>query len=310
MAQPSIQVLISLYKPNLEYLKLQLESIDNQAYENLEILIHDDCPECPCSLDFISSCITRHSFKLLPYCDKNLGYAKAFERLINESSAQIVFFSDQDDIWLPGKVNKCLDAFEEDKSLIVVTDRAVIDGDGVVVTPSVCISSTTPSETWSTGDDIAKFDLFETYALGMSMALDGDFARSAMPVSVYTGHDKWLMACGATEGIVSHIKEPLVQYRRHGKNVSGILKKVKTKADYYRLRPENQYHIIEDFLVKYPNFKDKEEVLAFANARRNKSLSGLFKYRYLCPKVAWFEIVLCFIPAPCFPLFLSLVRRF
>ncbi|WRK53107.1 hypothetical protein SD457_23730 [Coprobacillaceae bacterium CR2/5/TPMF4] len=63
----------------------------------------------------------------------------------------------------------------------------------------------------------------------MSIVACGDFARSTLPISPYTAHDKWILSCAATEGTVSFIEEPLVQYRRHGKNVSGILKGINTK---------------------------------------------------------------------------------
>lgn len=306
---PTVQVLMSLYKPNMAYLKSQLESFDAQTFGDLEILIHDDCPSRHCDTRIFEEHLNNCTYRILPYLDHNLGYAKAFERLINSSTADFLFFSDQDDIWLPDKVEECLQAFKEDSSLIVVTDRAIIDENGEVKNPSVYASSNESSEKWGTGDDIARFNLFKTYALGMAMAVDGDFARSAMPVSNYTGHDKWLMACGATEGIVSHIVKPLVQYRRHSNNVSGVLKGIDTKAEYYKRRPESQHHIVDDFLVKYPGFKYKDEVLAFANARVNRNISQLFKYRYLCPEVAWFEIALAILPACLFKGLLIAARK-
>lgn len=309
MSSNSVQVLMSVYNPDPEYLRQQLKSIDSQTYSNIEVLIHDDCPKQPCDLNLFNECLCHCSYKILPYLENNLGYAKAFERLIDNSTADILFFSDQDDIWLPQKVEKCLEAFKTDGSLIVVTDRMIIDRAGNVTTNSVYAVSNEASEKWSTGDDIAQYCLFKPYALGMSMAVLGDFARNAMPVSNYTGHDKWLMACGSAEGIISHIEEPLVQYRRHGNNVSGVLKGIKTKADYYAQRPQSQHHIVDDFLLRYPDFKDKKAVLAFADARINKNTIGLYRYRYLCPEVAWFEIVLTITPAPLFLLLLAVARK-
>ena len=38
-----VSVLLSVYRPNQKYLEEQLASLDNQTYENMEILIFDDC---------------------------------------------------------------------------------------------------------------------------------------------------------------------------------------------------------------------------------------------------------------------------
>lgn len=308
MGNLSVQVLLSLYRPDEGFLREQLRSIERQTYSGIELLVYNDCPDCPIDERLFSDCLRRVPYRFLPEKGVNLGYNKAFQLLIESSEADALFFCDQDDVWLPEKVEVCIDRFLRDSSLAVVSDRSVVDGDGRVTCQSVRSVSKEPSETWSTGDDIAKYALYTTYALGMSMAVRGDFARAAMPVSDYTGHDKWLIACAAEEGIVSYCDTPLVQYRRHGNNVSGVLKGIETKADYYRLRPDWQFHMVEDYLDRYPHFEARDEVLSFSTARIKRDPKGLFKYRYLAPDIAWFEIVLCFIPGFLFKAMVGVAR--
>lgn len=300
MFHPKVQILMSIYRPNIKYLTEQLQSIDEQTYQNLELVVYNDDPASPTDSMIFERNLTNISWRFLPGRGSNLGYEKAFQYLIEESDADYLFFCDQDDVWLPSKIEKCVKRLVRDGSLAIVTDRALIDENGEVYCSSVRRASKSPSELWNTGDDIAKYNLFIPYALGMSMGLNGRFARSVMPVSDYTGHDKWLISCASAQGIVSYIDQPLVLYRRHGRNVSGILRGIDSKADYYRLRPESQHHIILDFLERYPEFKDKDEVLAFSTARISRDICGLYRYRYLAPEIAWFEIVLKCLPSPLF----------
>lgn len=299
---------MSVYRPNIKYLKEQLSSIDKQSYKPIELLVYDDCPECRTSATVFEESLPKTPFKILDYETKNIGYTNAFEKLIEASSADILFLCDQDDVWINNKVQKCIDRLRQDKSLAVVTDRAIIDENGEVRAPSVRLTSKSKNELWSTGDDIAKYNLFVPYALGMSICIRGEFARSTLPISHHTGHDKWLISCAAAEGIVSYLEEPLVQYRRHGNNVSGVLKGIENKDDYYHSRPLNHFRLIQDFLDRYPNFPDKREILAFSQARMDKDIVALFEYRNLAPEIAWFEIALRLAPSPLFALMVKLAR--
>lgn len=299
---------MSVYRPNIKYLKEQLSSIDRQSYKPIELLVYDDCPEDRTDAAVFAESLLKTPFRILDYEAKNVGYANAFEKLIEASSADFLFLCDQDDIWSSSKVQKCIDCLRRDESLAVVTDRALIDENGEVTTASVRLTSKSKNERWSTGDNIAKYNLFVPYALGMSICIRGDFARSTLPISHHTGHDKWLISCAATEGSVSYLEEPLVQYRRHGNNVSGVLKGIENKEDYYRSRPLNHLKLVQDFLNRYPDFPDKQEIVDFSQARMNKDVISLFRHRDLAPEIAWFEIALKLAPSPLFILMVKFAR--
>lgn len=305
----TVQILLSVYRPNLVFLKEQLASLEAQTYENIELLIYDDCPASRTDISIFKKNLPTLPFRVLPYAEENVGYGQAFEKLIEASGADVLFFCDQDDIWLPEKVEKCVGRMLEDGSLAVVCDRSIIDGEGNVITPSVRAISKSGNETWKTGDDIAKFNLFVPYALGMSMCVDGRFARRSLPVSFYTAHDKWLLGCAATEGLVSYLDEPLTCYRRHGANVSGVLKGIEGKEDYYKSRPANHLGLVCDFSARYPGFSGEKEALSFARARVNKNARDLFRYRYLAPEIAWFEILLKFTPSFLFRFMVYVARK-
>lgn len=143
----------------------------------------------------------------------------------------------------------------------------------------------------------------------MVLVVRGEFARSTVPFSVYTGHDKWIISCASKEGKVAFIDEPLVQYRRHGQNVSGVLIGIESKKDYEEKRVLINYNLIQDFLNKYPDFKDKDKLLGFATARKDHKIKDLYKYRSIAPNIAKFDIMLVFVPDFLFKTMILFARK-
>lgn len=305
-----VNILMSIYKPNLNFLIKQLQSLNNQTYQNIEVLINDDCPDSPCDVSVFKKYLTNVSYKILPQDDHNLGYIKSFEKLLKNSDGDYIAFCDQDDIWFSNKIEKSISVLEEEDALLVASDRQIIDENDNVVVDSVRKESNKIQENWHTGDDIAKYNLFITFAVGMVIVMKGEYARSTLPFSSYTGHDKWVISCAATDGKVAFIEEPLVQYRRHGHNVSGVLIGIESRKDYMNQRVIPDNNAINDFLAKYPDFKDKQEVLTFSNARKNHWITKLFHYRYLAPDIASFDIVISLTPNFIFPILLKIARKF
>lgn len=306
----SVQILLSVYKPNKDYLIKQLQSLNTQNYPNLELLVFDDAGSfSPCDSSVFDEYITNFTYRLLPYESKNLGYAKAFERLINASTGDYLAFCDQDDIWESNKISSCVHEMKKSHSLCCATDKMIIDSHDNVVKESARNGSDKNFNSWHTGDDICKYNLYTTFAEGMSMIVNGNFARNAMPISKYTGHDKWLIACAATEGIVSFIDEPLVRYRRHGNNVSGILPGINSKHDFILKRVNNYRCILNDFFKKYPYHKDRDEIEKFQRAQEKGNIFEINKYRYLAPDLVRFETVLFCVPDGISPLLFQLLRK-
>lgn len=303
-----VDILLSIYNPNLNFLVKQLQSLNQQTFQNIELFVFDDCINRT-DREIIKKEITAFPVTFLPYEDHNLGYAKAFEKLIKASNGKYIAFCDQDDIWNDDKIEKCVNTLKKDHSLLVASDRTIIDENDYVTIPSVREHSNKNYESWHTGDDIVKYNIFTTYAVGMCIVMDGEFARSIIPISCFTGHDKWALCCAGIEGKISFIEEPLVQYRRHSNNVSGVLNGINSKSEYYQKRVENHQRIIEDLLKKYPYYKDKDEVLEFSKARLTKNRKILRKYRYLAPDIVKFEIVLSYIPGFLFKPLMYFARK-
>lgn len=291
-----VDILLSVYNPNLDFLIKQLQSLDNQTYENIEVIIFDDCVDARCDLTIFDKCIQNKKYRILPYQDQNLGYAKAFEYLVAESDGEYIAFCDQDDIWDEEKIAKSVECLKEEQSLVVTTDRRIIDSQGNVLIESIRHTSNKNFDVWNSYDDIGKYNFFATHTIGMCMLVDGEFARSTIPFSVHTGHDKWVTCCASACGSVSYLDEVLASYRRHGANVSGVLNGVSTKKEYEKERILPHLKLIQEFQERYPDYEGTEEALEFAYARIKHDIRKIYRYRYLAPDIAKFEIMLALTP--------------
>src|ERR1700754_726282 len=90
-----------------KYISQQLDSILRQTHRNLEIIIVDDC-----SADNTFNIVKRYSIldsRIKCFRNEvNIGFNKNFEKAIKLATGDYIAISDQDDIWLPGKVELLL----------------------------------------------------------------------------------------------------------------------------------------------------------------------------------------------------------
>lgn len=290
-----VTILMSVYNPNINYLKKQLISLNNQDYPYIDLIIWDDCPGNYINEDIVKSNITKFPYKIVR-AKENVGYIKAFEKLTELASGEFVAYCDQDDIWESNKISVCVNELKRQNAVLSTCDRAIIDVKDNVIEESIRHHSKLPEHTWNSGDDITKYAVFSCYTTGMTIVMKTDIAKRCLPFPESAAHDKWLGMCASVMGKVLFIDKPLVKYRRHNENVSGILSGINSKQEYYEQRTDYVLQLAETFIQKFPDFKDNQEILGFAKARYNKNLSGIFKYRYLAPRIAKFEVIIKFIP--------------
>lgn len=308
--EPSVQILLSIYKPDIDYFKKQLQSLNNQTYGSMEVLIRDDTG----SIDYKIKEVVREYLKDVKYRwmeadGKNLGFVKAFEQLIVASSASYLAFCDQDDIWDSNKIQTLVSELMETGNLAAVSDKRIIDGADNIVMHSARHQNPHYYNQWNTGDDITGRDLIITFSEGMTMMVNGDFCRSILPIPAGSAHDQWSLACAGIHRKVSYVDYPLVSYRRHNANVSGILKGINNKKDYFNMRVVPFYETAVEFAERYPGYDGNDDLIAFAKARKDGDIAVLRKLRFMAPEVVLFETAMKFCPDSLFRLLLSLVRK-
>lgn len=305
---PRVSVLMSIYRPDERYLAEQLETIDSQDFDDFEVVVYNDCPEDDQWEDFCRSHVVSHPLRYV--CGEvNLGYIKAFERLVTLAEGEYIAFSDQDDRWLPGRLSRGVEVLDQGH-VMVNCDRQIIDPEDRVVVQSWRESHPDDaSGTWHTGDEITSKAAFSCYSMGMATMMRTDAAQSLVPFPDWVGHDKWLALGASALGSCASIEEPLVQHRRHGKNESGALHRVSCKQDWYESRVQGNFDLVKVFAERFPDNPALPVMWEFAEARLRRDLRGIWRHRDLAPQIARFEIALCLVPDPIFKLALALYRR-
>ena len=204
------------------FLAEQLDSLARQTLAPAELVVRDD-GSTDGTLDVLASFERESPFAVRLERGERLGFADAFLAAAASCTGDLVAFCDQDDVWLPHKLERCRSAFERGDVLVVVHTSTIVD-DRLVPTgqryPDVREDVVAPpltSDPWLA-------------VRGMSMVVDGRVVRLAgsapRPPSHYLAdasvhHDEWLYAVGRSLGAVAFVAEPLALYRQHGRNITG-----------------------------------------------------------------------------------------
>lgn len=139
------------------------------------------------------------------------GAAANFEFLLGQATGQFIFLSDQDDVWLPGKVDATLRALEH--ADLVVSDCAVVDSELKVIEPSFF-------KVRRSGPGLLR-NLWRNAFLGCCMAFRRDVLAYALPFPRRVPmHDWWIGLMASRKGRVLFLDEVLTLYRRHGANAT------------------------------------------------------------------------------------------
>jgi glycosyltransferase involved in cell wall biosynthesis len=211
ISNPSVSVIMATYNGQT-YLAEQLRSVLDELLPDDELIIIDDGSQDG-TLELLDS-LTSPAVRVVRNLT-NIGVFATFERGLLMSSKEIIFLCDQDDVWLSGKRAACVAALERDpRTLVVVSDAQLIDASGTVTA-----SSFMATRGGFRGDILST--LVRNRYLGCAMALRRELLIAALPIPHSVPmHDMWLGALGSILGRVHYISAPLMQYRRHGGNVS------------------------------------------------------------------------------------------
>lgn len=290
-----VSILLSLYHPQASYLKEQLRSLNDQTYENLELIVWNDCPGEKIDRRLFDKQITRFPVRFFDE-HRNLGYIGAFEKLTSLAEGDYISYCDQDDIWETEKIREEMDIIRKTGAVAAVCDKSIMNAEGVITQESWRAGSRMACDRWKTGDDITARAAFFCYGTGMTIVAERRTAQSFLPFVPGVAHDQQLMLFLSAAGKVAYAEKPLVRYRRHGKNESGLLQGVKTKADYYMTRCRPALELTEKFGELFPEYPRLKEMKACAEARVKGNIPGIWKYRDMIPDLYLYEIGLAMCP--------------
>lgn len=316
--KPLIAILMAVYEPRLDWLEEQLKSLNEQTYPNLRLYIRDDCsPTVP--FEKIEGCVAQ-CIRSFPYELKrnveNLGSNATFEQLTQEAEGTYFAYCDQDDVWLPEKLDTLQQAMEESGAQLVCSDMYIIDAQSRQTADS--ITKVRRHHKFRSGQDLAPELLVSNFVTGCTMMIRAETAKAAVPFCPHMVHDHYLALFAAARGKVLSLPQPLIRYRIHGGNQTGLLAGVTDKESYGKVRINT---MLERLLWLQANLRcDGKTKQAIDNAvlwaqARESNWAGrggkrtIWKYRAYSPMPSLFELFAAWLPEPVFQLLLRGAKR-
>lgn len=197
-----------------KFLKEQLNSIINQTYKNLEIIVVDDN-----STDKTWQLLQEYSQKdqriKIFKNNTNLGFIKNFEKAIKLCSGEYIALSDQDDIWKLNKIEVYIDNIGE--NLLIYSDAVLIDRDGNKLGKQLV----RPSSRLCKGSCNKAFFLVN-FTSGNTMMFKKKLIEHILPMPESIFHDIWIGFVASTLGSITYTDEALTYYRRYSEQVTHV----------------------------------------------------------------------------------------
>jgi glycosyltransferase involved in cell wall biosynthesis len=195
-------------KNGSRYLGEQLESILCQLGSGDEIIISDDASSDN-TVDVIKSF---HDSRIKIFQRKHsVGVVSNFEHSLIQSEGDIIFLADQDDVWLPGKVDILMQALQSCD--LVVSDAAFVDQSLKALPENLLIRRKSQKGFVR--------NLLQNSYMGCCMAFRRQVLDRALPFPKdIPMHDIWIGLVAEMYFDILVIPDQLVLHRRHQHNAS------------------------------------------------------------------------------------------
>ncbi|MDF9810476.1 glycosyltransferase involved in cell wall biosynthesis [Aurantimicrobium minutum] len=217
------------------YLREQLESILTQTKLPAEIVISDDCStdqtleiieivrkeqlELNPNINYISFQIIKNS--------ASLGVTKNFEQALRLCNYPLISLCDQDDIWLPKRLETLSRCFVEDEELLLVfTNSDLIDKNSTFIGTSAFEALKVSHKEYAlvAKGRASEVLLRRNIVTGATVMFRKKLLELASPFPASWLHDEWLALIASVEGRIKLSSGNQVLYRQHSSNQVGLRK--------------------------------------------------------------------------------------
>lgn len=223
----NISIAMCTYNGEL-FLQEQLESIATQTVLPNEVIISDD-NSTDATLKILREFQEKNLLNLKIFRNKSrFGYTKNFERAISLCRGSIIFIADQDDVWLPYKLEKIIDVFKKYPKIGYVFSDALIVNEKLQnhgYTMWERISFTMRQRRVFRYRDQLEVLLKHNVVTGPTMAFRGELRKLILPIPEKWVHDAWIaLLLSAMQQKGAIIEEVLIKYRQHPNQSVGAKK--------------------------------------------------------------------------------------
>lgn len=262
-----------------EFLPEQLESILEQTRPPDELVVGDDCSTDE-TLNILENFATRAPFPVnIKVNPQNLGSTKNFEQTILRCRGEIIFLSDQDDVWLPSKIEKMVAVLEEKEEVgFVFTNAVLVDEKLQPLSINLWEITFTPDEQMEArAGRMLEVLLRRNVVTGATMAFRAQFRQSFTPMPLHIPnvfHDAWIALVIAAQSNAEFANEIFIKYRQHTRQQLGIERRLarnrseqtiayKKSSDFYRTELK-RLSVIFEVLKEIPFFFQHQSTIITA----------------------------------------------
>lgn len=186
-----------------KYIEEQLRSILVQLRPDDEVIVSDD-GSTDNTLGAVKAIRDERVRIVHSHCHDVKGN---FVNALEHARGDVIFLSDQDDVWLDGKYERCVKELED---VDLVCTNSMMTDENLRITNNDFFSI------YHSGKGVLKNALNNTY-YGSCMAFRHTLLKAALPMpsTKEIGHDIWLGIVAEMTGKTLFVKEPYLLYRRH-----------------------------------------------------------------------------------------------
>ncbi|MFX0090183.1 MAG: glycosyltransferase family 2 protein [Candidatus Hodarchaeota archaeon] len=193
-----------------KYLREQLDSIYKQTYKNIEVIVSDDC-----STDETVKILEEYQEKYgLQYSvnETNVGIKKNFERVISRCQGEYIALSDQDDVWVPEKIEMLVNNIG--RHSLICSNIYRIDQNGKFLGSVEWIYFGIPS-----GKEAQfRHALYKNDVLNCALMFRREILSKVLPFPAAI--DWWLALVAIKTNGIKYLNTPLIYHREHSDNYS------------------------------------------------------------------------------------------
>lgn len=216
--EDKVDILLATYNTKIDFLKKQIDSILNQTYKNIHLIISDDNSKDKRVIDVLKEYEKKDRRVTLYIQENNLGYIKNFEFLLKTSGAEYIAFSDHDDIWYENKIEECIKVLKEKNVDLVYSDCRQINSKDEVICKSYLSEKNMPKINGN--NNILAFS--RHIAIGCSTVFSKKIKKQMLPFDETVMAHDWLnVYLASKQNGIACIEKVLFDYRLHGDNQFG-----------------------------------------------------------------------------------------
>jgi len=291
--QSAIEITILLATYNgAKYVGEQIDSILQQTHTNWRLLIRDD-KSTDATPQIIADYQSRYPHKIVVVEDSlsNLGGTLNFGVLLQKAkNAEYIMLCDQDDFWLPDKIEVTLAEmlrlerqYGREFPLLVHTNFHYVNSNLKVIKSREDFQAT----------KIVDLNLCHLLAqnpvYGCTMMINNKLVLTIDGIpAIAENHDYWVAMVASAFGKISYLHKKTILYRQHGANLSGsysdnsIVNRFRRNIVQGKSLQDARYKVkmAEIFKKKYLSLLSNNQIMViddFMDFSKNKHLSSVFK---------------------------------